>query len=124
MASGAAYAYQVERSKFDKILLDHARSLGAEVRENTPVSAVIRDGQRAAGVTYVGADGVTGEIRARFVVDASGHQSRIYNQVGGSRNYSEFFRNIAIFGYFEGGLVCPERTGRFPLFPDRVLNPC
>jgi halogenation protein CepH len=107
MASGAAYAYQVERSKFDKILLDHARSLGAEVRENTPVSAVIRDGQRVAGVTYVGADGVTGEIRARFVVDASGHQSRIYKQVGGSRNYSEFFRNIAIFGYFEGGRRLP-----------------
>ena len=26
MASHASYAYQVERSKFDKILLDHARS--------------------------------------------------------------------------------------------------
>src|ERR1700733_2666210 len=32
MTGQTAYAYQVERSKFDKILLDHARRMGADVR--------------------------------------------------------------------------------------------
>ena len=107
IASGASYAYQVERSKFDKILLDHALSLGADVREKTAVTGVIQDDERVRGVSYLSADGTAGQIHARYVVDASGHQSRIYKQVGGARKYSEFFRNIALFGYFEGGRRLP-----------------
>jgi len=108
MASSASYAYQVERGKFDKILLDHARSLGADVREGTAVTDVLRDDGRVRGVTYLAADGTAGQLRASFVVDASGHQSRIYKHVSSSRKYSEFFRNIALFGYFEGGRRLPS----------------
>ena len=107
MASSASYAYQVERSRFDKILLDHARSLGADVREGTAATDVIRDDERVRGVTYLGPDGTAGQVRASYVVDASGHQSRIYKHVSSSRKYSEFFRNIALFGYFEGGRRLP-----------------
>lgn len=108
MASHASYAYQVERSKFDKILLDHARKLGADVREASPVTGLIDDGERVRGVSYLDADGNAGEVRAKYVVDASGNQSRIYKEIGGSRNYSEFFRSIALYGYFEGGKRLPE----------------
>ncbi len=34
-------AFQVERSKFDKILLDHARECGAHVREETAVEDIV-----------------------------------------------------------------------------------
>src|SRR6266403_1447896 len=34
------HAYQVTRSDFDKLLLDHAAECGAEVQEQTPVEAV------------------------------------------------------------------------------------
>jgi FAD-dependent halogenase len=108
IASHASYAYQVERSKFDKILLDHARSLGADVRERTAVTDVVSDDERVRGVSYLGAEGNVGQIHAKYVVDASGHQSRIYKHVGGSREYSDFFRNIALFGYFEGGKRLPS----------------
>jgi halogenation protein CepH len=102
-AEDAMYAYQVERSKFDKILLDNARRKGAEVRENCSVTDVISDDERVRGVSYVDADGVECQIRAKYVVDASGNKSRIYKHVGGERKYSEFFRNVALFGYFTGG---------------------
>ena len=107
IASPASYAYQVERSKFDSILLNHARKMGADVRENSPVSGVLHDEDRVAGVSYVDADGNEGTIYARYVVDASGNQSRIYKEVGGSRKYSDFFRSIALYGYFEGGKRLP-----------------
>jgi halogenation protein CepH len=42
------------------------------------------------------------------VVDASGNRSRIYQRVGTTRQYSEFFRSLALFGYFEGGKRLPE----------------
>jgi FAD-dependent halogenase len=107
MAGGTSFAYQVERSKFDKILLDHARRTGADVRENCAVTDVASDGDRVSGVSYVDADGKECQIHANYVVDASGNKSRIYKHVGGSRMYSEFFRNLALFGYFEGGKRLP-----------------
>jgi FAD-dependent halogenase len=106
-ASEASYAYQVERSKFDKILLDHARRLGADVREECAVTGIRGDSKRVRGVTYVDATGHIHQIDAQYVVDASGNKSRTYHDVGGSREYSEFFRSVALFGYFDGGKRLP-----------------
>jgi halogenation protein CepH len=55
----------------------------------------------------VNADGKEAQVRARYVVDASGNKSRLYRRLGGSREYSEFFRSLALFGYFEGGKRLP-----------------
>ena len=107
MASHASYAYQVERSKFDKILLDHAGKMGADVRESSPVVRLIDDAERVRGVSYRDPDGNVGEILAKYVIDASGNQSRIYKEIGGSRKYSDFFRSIALYGYFDGGQRLP-----------------
>jgi halogenation protein CepH len=108
MASPTSFAYQVERSKFDKILLDNARRVGADVREGCSVTEVIADPDRVRGVRYTDSDGNERQALARFVVDASGNKSRLYQSVGGSREYSEFFRSLALFGYFEGGKRLPE----------------
>jgi FAD-dependent halogenase len=107
MTGQTSFAYQVERSKFDKILLDHARSKGADVREECSATGVINGEDRIRGVTYVDAAGQAGEIRAKYVVDASGNRSRLYKEVGGTRQYSEFFRSIALISYFEGGKRLP-----------------
>lgn len=112
MTGPASFAYQVERSKFDKILLDHASKVGANVRENTSVTGIIHDENRVHGVSYIGTDGNEGTIYAKYVVDSSGNQSRIYKGVGGSRKYSDFFRSIALYGYFEGGKrLAPPNSG-------------
>ncbi len=107
LAAKTSYAYQVERSKFDKILLDHARRMGVDVRENCAVNDIIGDGDRVRGVSYIDAGKKERQIRAKYVVDASGNKSHIYKHVGGSRKYSEFFRSVALFGYFDGGKRLP-----------------
>ena len=43
-------AYQVKRAEFDDLLLRHAASCGAEVREETAVEDVLFEGGRAVGV--------------------------------------------------------------------------
>jgi FAD-dependent halogenase len=112
MTGDTSYAYQVERSKFDQILLDHARHMGVDVREQHAVSDVLEDAGRVCGVTYADAEGNTGTIHARYVVDASGNKSRIYQRSGATRQYSEFFRSLALFGYFEGGKrLAPPNSG-------------
>ena len=41
-------AYQVTRSEFDQLLLDHSRENGAEVREETTVTRLPSSGSGAA----------------------------------------------------------------------------
>lgn len=106
MAGPTSYAYQVERAKFDAILLDNARENGVDVRLLHPVEDVIHEDGRVAGVRYADPDGATHEVRARFVIDAAGHQSRLH-RLAGERVYSKYFQNVAVFGYFEGGKRLP-----------------
>ena len=107
IAGPTSFAYQVERSRFDKILLDNAARNGVDVREQCAVTEVVKDDGRVSGVRYTAADGAERIAHGRFVVDASGNSSRIYKQVGGTREYSEFFRSLALFGYFENGKRLP-----------------
>jgi FAD-dependent halogenase len=106
-AGATSYAYQVERSKFDEILLDNARRAGADVRENCSVTDIVGDDDRVRGVSYIDPGGTEVQIQAKYVIDASGNKSRIYRHVGGSRQYSEFFRSVALFGYFDGAKRLP-----------------
>jgi FAD-dependent halogenase len=109
---GERFAFQVERMRFDQILLDNARRHGVEVREGCAVQEAYDDPERVRGVRYLDAEGRRHEVAATFVVDASGNQSRIHPAAGGTRITSEFFRNIALFGYFEGGARLPRpRSG-------------
>ncbi|MFC4054925.1 tryptophan 7-halogenase [Actinomadura syzygii] len=103
MSGPTSFAYQVERMKFDDILLRNAAARGVEVRENASVGEVLSDQERVRGVRYTGASGQVREVRARHVIDASGNRTRISGAAGGERVYSEHFRNLALFGYFEGG---------------------
>ncbi|WEB43755.1 tryptophan 7-halogenase [Streptomyces yunnanensis] len=112
LAGPTSHAYQVERMKFDKILLDNARRVGVDVREECSVNDVIKAGDRVTGLRYTDADGIVREVSATFVADASGNRSRLHKNTGGKRVYSEFFQNVALFGYFEGGKRLPApRSG-------------
>ncbi|MFF0011806.1 tryptophan 7-halogenase [Streptomyces sp. NPDC005374] len=103
-----ATAFQVERSRFDEILLRNAARVGAEVREGTPVRRIVADDERVRGVEYTDPDGNARTAYGRYIIDASGNTSRIHSGVGGTRVYSDFFRNLAVFGYFAGGRRLPE----------------
>jgi halogenation protein CepH len=71
---------------------------------------VISDDTRVRGLRCTDPAGRSRTILARHVVDASGNTSRIRGQAGGKRVYSDFFRNLAVFGYWAGGgrLPAPE----------------
>ena len=106
MANSTSYAYQVERSKFDHLLLENAKNKGVDVREEHTVRDVIEENGCITGVTYLDHKGQSHAIRARYVVDASGNSSRIAERVG-EKIYSEFFQNVALFGYFLNGKRLP-----------------
>ena len=66
------YSYLVERSTFDKILIDRAVEAGADVRFGTEVTDVISVNGRIVGVRCSDEAGVESEVRGHIVVDASG----------------------------------------------------
>ncbi len=101
------HSYQVDRARFDDVLLKNAAKKGVDVREEHKVTGLLREGGRVVGVTYRDADGNEQSVRARYVVDAGGHRSNLYKEVG-ERVFSKFFENIALFGYYTGGKRLPE----------------
>ncbi len=110
-SSEASFAYQVERAKFDEILLRNAQACGVDVREGHSVVGGLHEGERIVGVKYNDADGNVATARAAYVLDASGANSVFQNTIG-RRHYDPFFRNVALFGYFRGaGRLPGENAG-------------
>jgi halogenation protein CepH len=97
------HAYEVERSKFDDILLHNARHLGATVMEDACVNEFLFEDDRCAGVRYtLGRGGDEHEARARFVVDATGQSNTLARRLG-VRRWQEDLKNSAVWAYFQGG---------------------
>ncbi len=95
-------AYQVKRADFDDVLLRHAASCGAEVREQTAVEDVLFEAGRAVGVRVRrSVSAPTEEIRARVVVDASGQGAFLSRRLG-LRRFDPRLKRAALFAHYEG----------------------
>ena len=101
------HAYQVWRPTFDKILLDNARSNGVEAREECAVTRPIVEADRVTGVSYRAPDGSSHSIHADWVIDASG-QAAVLGRAMNLRQWDTYFRNMALYAYFEGASRLPE----------------
>ena len=87
------HAYQVERAKFDHWLLEHARSLGAEVHYAERVTGVELE---VDGVRVQSAEGT---YQARYLVDATG-QEALLGRRDRTNTMIEDFGLAATFSHF------------------------
>ena len=88
-------AYQVERSRFDQILLDHAAETGCDVRQGVKVTDFTC---ALDGVTIRTA---TGEFCGRYLIDCSGRNALVGSHFNLRRNYPEL-RKFSLYAHFEG----------------------
>ncbi len=98
------FAYQVERSRFDKMLLEHAVENGAEVRQPCAVEDVAFD---AEGATLRTAEG---EIRAKYVIDCSGRNAVVGQHFDLRKKY-DHLQKFSVFAHFEGAQRDEGRDG-------------
>ena len=100
LVPGLEKTFQVERAKFDGILLDHAREAGAEVRTRTAVRSLTVEagGHRATLETETGAQ----EVSARWVIDASGRDQFFPSELKRAHDTSPFPKRVAIYNHFRG----------------------
>jgi flavin-dependent dehydrogenase len=90
------HSYQVTRGDFDKLLLDHARENGAEVHEQTAVEGVDFANEH---VDLSIAN--RGNVKARYLIDASGRNSILGNKFKIKKTY-DHLKKLSIFGHYNG----------------------
>lgn len=103
-----AQTWQVLRSEFDQMLMDHARERGAEVREETTVTRLLKDDSgRVVGVEAQARDGTTQQLFAKLVVDASGKEAFASSRLGW-RVGDPYLNKVAVWTYYKGSKREPD----------------
>ncbi len=92
-------AYQVTRSEFDKLLLDHSRDNGAEVREETEVKKIAFKPDRVT-IDIETSTGVSETLEARYLLDCSGRQTVLGNFYNLKRTY-DHLQKFSVFAHYE-----------------------
>jgi len=113
------FTFDVHRAEFDEILLDHAaRQPGVTVHQPASVEGVAFD---AGGVTaHLRDKQGEREVRARFLVDATGRDALLTSRQGRRRPMPGLGK-VAIFAYYRGARRWPGRDEgnvRIYIFPD------
>jgi flavin-dependent dehydrogenase len=105
LTGGNTYSFQVDRSEFDRQLLDHAASQGVKVFQGVEVREICFDENTKRPVAAVVAErmgtGETAEIAFDFLVDASGRTGLMASRYMHNRHYHEAFKNVGVWGYWE-----------------------
>jgi flavin-dependent dehydrogenase len=100
-------AYQVTRSDFDKLLLDHSRENGAEVREETEVKVVDFDADRVR-IDIENSGGIRSTIEARYLLDCSGRQTTLGSFFNLKKTY-DHLQKFSVFAHYENVDRLPGR---------------
>ncbi len=101
--------FEVPRDRFDEILLEHAATSGAEVRQECRAKAV----ELSAGGVLVTFEDAAGEGRAqaRFLVDASGRDGFLAKRLE-LRQVDPELRQVGLHAWYEDVVPPPpERSG-------------
>jgi len=97
-----ALAYQVERARFDQILLDHARAQGAEVSVGAEVTHFEEQSESIVCTLRRGeGDGEERRVASDFLIDASGQHSFIARRLG-LHQLDLGLKNVAVYAHFRG----------------------
>lgn len=89
-------AFQVERSVYDEILLDHAESLGCDVRQETGVRKVHHQDDEVLGLELE-----SGEmVEAKHYVDASGNAAILRRALDVPVDEPSKLKNVAFWEYW------------------------
>jgi flavin-dependent dehydrogenase len=96
-------SYQVDRSKFDQVLLDHARDSGCEVRHQVTVNEV----QFSNDEVVLSLNGSGESVHAKYLIDCSGRTALLANQLQLKLPYPHL-RKFSVFAYYQGPPLPPD----------------
>jgi FADH2-dependent halogenase len=112
-------AFHVERSRFDHVLLKHARETGADVREGWSVQRFTTDAD-GVNVEACSPDKQVHSFRSSFLIDASG-RGNLTGNLEGLRVIHPRHKKVAIFGHFTN-VGLPPIQDRLDTIIVRLIN--
>jgi flavin-dependent dehydrogenase len=92
-------AYQVTRSEFDKLLLDHSRQNGAHVCEQTEVKELAFTSDRVK-IDIENSTGTSETVEAKYLLDCSGRQTVLGNFYHLKKIY-DHLQKFSVFAHYE-----------------------
>jgi flavin-dependent dehydrogenase len=102
--------FNIERAGFDKMLLDAARSTGAEILEDTAVKKINRLEDGAVELATADRD-----FSGRILLDASGHGAVVGRHLGTRRGFDDpHLQKVAYFQHFENVERLPGKATGHP----------
>jgi 2-polyprenyl-6-methoxyphenol hydroxylase-like FAD-dependent oxidoreductase len=101
-ARDVAEAYCPRRTVLDKLLVDAAVKVGAELREHFSVQDLVWDGDRVSGITGRSATGRTVTEQAHIVIGADGIHSLVARQVQAPTYNTKPTFQCAYYSYWSG----------------------
>src|SRR5262245_1649488 len=106
----SAVTWQITRSEFDKLLIEHAAEQGATVHQGARVSQVLFEGDKAVGVEVLLADGSRQSFYANVIVDATGQTAMLSNKFRW-RVRDPQLKKAVLYSYFKGAHREPDLNG-------------
>ncbi|MBC2594374.1 tryptophan 7-halogenase [Ruficoccus amylovorans] len=106
---GLDYTYQVERSVFDRLLLERAVEAGCELRQ--PVEAKSARWTGGCWQVELAVDGSTETVEADWLVDAAGRGRWLGRQLGIPTDPIPLPKRFAVYNHFRGVARAPEPEG-------------
>src|SRR6266850_3446842 len=96
-----AQTWQVLRSEFDLMLMQHARAKGVTVLEEMTIKELLKEDGRVRGVSVQQKDGKTTEFKAPITLDCSGKES--FAAVRNNwRVKDPYLNKVAVWTYYKG----------------------
>lgn len=96
-----ATTWQVNRTEFDRMLLDNAANCGADIRFNTRALSLLIEDEVVVGVRVRNGSGDSIDFRAPITIDASGRDGFSISRLGWKIPDPQL-KKVAIWTYFEG----------------------
>jgi flavin-dependent dehydrogenase len=106
----SSVTWQVTRSEFDLMLINHAAEQGTHVHQETQIKRVLFDGDRAYGVEAMMTDGSLQTFEAPVIVDATGQSAMLSNKFGW-RVRDPKLKKAVLYSYFKGAHREPDLNG-------------
>jgi len=97
----SAVTWQVTRSVFDQMLIEHAAEQGADVHQGVAVRQVLFEGDKATGVEVQMEDGLRHMFFAKVIVDATGQSAMLSNKFRW-RVRDPKLKKAVLYSYFKG----------------------
>ena len=106
----SAVTWQVTRSEFDHLLINHAAEQGVVTHQGVLVREVLFEGDRAVGVEVQMQDGTLEKFFAKVTVDATGQRAMLSNKFRW-RVRDPNLKKAVIYSYYKGAHREPDLNG-------------